>query len=82
VTNEMKLAAWIGGAVAALCVALLLVDCGIARYREPRDDKLVESFAKAGEDRGRARAEAGGRAEADHLARKARKLRTRLRDMC
>jgi NADH:ubiquinone oxidoreductase subunit E len=42
----MKAAAPIGGALAAMCVALLLADYGIARYRAPRDEKLVTALQK------------------------------------
>jgi len=34
---------WLAAAIAAL-VAILLVDCAVATWREPRDDKLIKEF--------------------------------------
>jgi NADH:ubiquinone oxidoreductase subunit E len=71
----VRLAARIGGAVAALCVALLLVDYGIARYRAPRDEKLITALQKQVKAEASLAPKLAAEQKRITSARKARKLR-------
>jgi NADH:ubiquinone oxidoreductase subunit E len=71
----MKRAAWISGALIAVCVAILLADYAIASHRAPKDDRLINALQEQVKNDAQLAPELAGEQKRVTAARLSRKSR-------